>query len=237
MTAFEHNLALVQAVAQALGPLREQLVFVGGCAVGLLVTNVRAQPIRMTVDVDLVAEVTTLVEFHALEKQFVALGFSHDLAKDAPICRWRKAELVVDLMPSHEGVLGFYNRWYPLALVSAVRIQLPDLSHIQLIAAPAFIGTKIEAFKARGRGDFLSSHDLEDILTLVDGRDTLLAEINGAATELRQYLSATFSEWLLNQDFLQALPGHLPADSASQRRLGRLLNVLGAIARLATENA
>jgi hypothetical protein len=48
MTAFEHNLALVQAVAQALGPLREQLVFVGGCAVGLLVTNVRAQPFRMT---------------------------------------------------------------------------------------------------------------------------------------------------------------------------------------------
>jgi hypothetical protein len=78
------------------------------------------------------------------------------------------------------------------------------LSHIQLIAAPAFIGTKIEAFKARGRGDFLSSHDLEDILTLVDGRDTLLAEINAAPIALRQYLSTAFSEWLLNQDFLQA---------------------------------
>jgi hypothetical protein len=102
MAVFEHNLALVQSVAHALGSLREQLVFVGGCAVGLLVTNVRAQPIRMTVDVDLVAEVTTLIEFHALEKQFVALGFRHDLSKHAPICRWRKAELIVDLMPSHE---------------------------------------------------------------------------------------------------------------------------------------
>jgi predicted nucleotidyltransferase len=230
--AFEHNLALVQAVAHALGPLREQLVFVGGCAVGLLLTNVRANAIRMTVDVDLVAEVATLVEFHALEKQFVTLGFSHDLSKDAPICRWRKAELVVDLMPSH-GVLGFHNRWYPLVIGSAVRIQLPDLSHIQLIAAPTLIGTKIEAFKARGRGDFLSSHDLEDILTLVDGRETLYAQINEAPTELRRYISATFSEWLLNQDFLQALPGHLPADPASQRRLGRLLDVLRAIASAA----
>jgi predicted nucleotidyltransferase len=230
VTAFEHNLALVQAVAQALGSLREQLVFVGGCAVGLLVTNVRAQPIRMTIDVDLVAEVTTLIEFHALEKQFVLRGFSHDISKDAPICRWRKAELIVDLMPSHEGVLGFHNRWYPHVIESAVPIQLPDLSSIQLIAAPAFIGTKIEAFKARGGGDFLSSHDLEDILTVVDGRNTLPAEIKDAPTELREYLSATVREWLLNQDFLQALPGHLPADSASQRRLPRLLDVLRAIA-------
>lgn len=230
MAAFEHNLALVQAVARALGSLREELVFVGGCAVGLLLTHVRAQAVRMTVDVDLIAEVSTLVGFHELEKQFTARGFKHDLSIDAPICRWRNGDLIVDLMPSNEGVLGFHNRWYPHAIKSAARIQLPDLSHINLIAAPAFLGTKIEAFKVRGRGDFLSSHDLEDILTIVDGRDTLLAEINHAPAELRQYLAETFREWLLNQDFLQALPGHLPADFASQRRLGRLIEVLHAIA-------
>jgi len=64
MDSCKHNVALVQAVANALGPLREQLVFVGGCALGLLVTNVFAQPIRMTVDVGLIAEVSTLIEFH-----------------------------------------------------------------------------------------------------------------------------------------------------------------------------
>ena len=57
ITADERNLAILTTVASALGPLRESLVFVGGCATGLLVTNVRAQPIRMTDDVDLVAHV------------------------------------------------------------------------------------------------------------------------------------------------------------------------------------
>lgn len=33
------NLELLRAMALALGPLREQMVFVGGCATGLLLTN------------------------------------------------------------------------------------------------------------------------------------------------------------------------------------------------------
>lgn len=231
MAPFEHNIALIQAVAGALGTLREHLVFVGGCAVGLLVTNVRVQPIRITVDVDLIAEVNTLVAFHQLEKQFVARGFSHDQSANAPICRWRKGDLIVDLMPSSE-ILGFHNRWYALAIQSAVPIELPDLSHIRLISAPVFVGTKIEAFKARGHGDFLASHDLEDIITVLDGRHSVLEEIAVAPAELQEYLAATIGAWLANGNFLQALPGHLPADAASQRRLGRLLDVLRVVTGL-----
>ena len=33
------NLAKIELIAEALGPLREQLVFVGGCAVDLLLTD------------------------------------------------------------------------------------------------------------------------------------------------------------------------------------------------------
>ena len=75
--------SLRDAVAAALGSLRDAVVFVGGCATGLLVTNVRAQPIRMTDDVDLVAHVVSKHEFHALERQFEALGFTHDMRADA----------------------------------------------------------------------------------------------------------------------------------------------------------
>jgi len=42
------NLAILVAVAQALGDLCESLVFVGGCATGLLLTAQRAQSIRAT---------------------------------------------------------------------------------------------------------------------------------------------------------------------------------------------
>ena len=53
------NLAMVEIAAQGLGELCESLVFVGGCATGLLVTAVRAHDIRATEDVDVVARVAT----------------------------------------------------------------------------------------------------------------------------------------------------------------------------------
>lgn len=48
-----------------------------------------------------------------------------------------------------------------------MRATLPSGRGIHLIAPPAFIGTRLEAFNGRGRGDFLSSHDIEDIITIV----------------------------------------------------------------------
>lgn len=54
------NIDKVELVASALGPLRERVVFVGGCAVGLLITDAAASPVRVTFDVDLVASVSAL---------------------------------------------------------------------------------------------------------------------------------------------------------------------------------
>lgn len=41
------NLAKVELIAHVLGPLREQLVFVGGCAAGLLMTDPAATMARV----------------------------------------------------------------------------------------------------------------------------------------------------------------------------------------------
>lgn len=60
MRARYPNLAKLELVADALGVLREQLVFVGGCAVDLLLTDPAAAPTRITFDVDLVARVEAL---------------------------------------------------------------------------------------------------------------------------------------------------------------------------------
>jgi len=146
--AADPNRAILSLVAHALGDLCEELVFVGGCATGLLVTSVRAQTVRMTEDVDLVAQVTTAQEYHAMESRLASKGFKHDMSPDAPICRWRCQGIEVDLMPSGT-ILGFHNRWYPLALATAEQVTLEDGLTIRLIAAPVFVGTKLEAFKGR----------------------------------------------------------------------------------------
>lgn len=119
MNANDPNVAEVELIAQALGELRDQLVFVGGCAVGLLLTDPAAAAPRVTYDVDLIAEVAALRAYHRLEREFSRRGFERDMAADSPICRWRYQRLEVDLMPTDPGVLGFANRWYPLAVTRA----------------------------------------------------------------------------------------------------------------------
>lgn len=126
MNPADPNLQRVELVARALGDLCDELIFVGGCAAGMLCTSVQAPPPRATFDVDLVAEVTALAGYHALEARFTARGFVRDMAPDAPICRWRVGNVEVDLMPTDERVLGFSNRWYPIATATAMPMVLPS---------------------------------------------------------------------------------------------------------------
>ena len=61
------NLAILELVAHALGPVCDDVVFVGGCATGLLLTQARPDRIRITEDVDIVAQALTVHDYHAIE--------------------------------------------------------------------------------------------------------------------------------------------------------------------------
>jgi len=50
------NLGMVERIAAALGPLRERVVFVGGSATDLLITDPLAAAIRVTKDVDVIVD-------------------------------------------------------------------------------------------------------------------------------------------------------------------------------------
>lgn len=226
------NLFVLLPIVRALDDLCESLVFVGGCATGLLVTAQRAQTIRPTTDVDVVVQAVTHADYYAVERAVEARGFKHDQSDDAPICRWLFNGLVLDLMPSGPGILGFHNRWYPRVVQTATRITLPDGQVIRLITAPLFLATKFEAYRGRGRNDYLASHDLEDLLTVIDGRSELIDEIRQVDTELRRYIADEINKLLGEGAFLDALPGQLPSDSASQARLPELLRRLRSIAAL-----
>lgn len=225
------NLAILVPIAQALGDLCESLVFVGGCATGLLLTAQRAQAIRATQDVDVIVHAVSIADYHAMERAIESRGFKHDLSPEAPICRWVLDGVMLDLMPSEPGILEFHNRWYPLAVKTATRVSLPDGMEIPVIAAPLFVATKFEAFHGRGKSDYLASHDLEDLITVIDGRQELIVEIQNSGVELRHYLAAEMNKLLEENDFQLALPGHFPGDAASQARLPELLRRMRLIAQ------
>jgi hypothetical protein len=201
------NLPYLRHIAEALGELREQVVFVGGAVAGLLVTDPLADGVRATRDVDAVVNATRAT-FHRIEEAVAQRGFARDVNSDV-ICRWvhKASGVLFDLMPVQPEVLGFSNRWYPYAVETAKPMDLGDGVSIRLVSAVAFVATKLEAFAGRGGGDFLSSHDLEDVLNIVDGREELVDEMSAAPADLRQVVAAAFNQLLHNQDFANVLPG------------------------------
>jgi hypothetical protein len=215
------NLAQLIAAAEKLRPLLEQIVFVGGCVTGLLLTDPAAAPVRPTLDVDAIAAIGSYAEFIFLENRLRDLGFHQPHAEGAPICRWKSGDLLLDLMPTDPSILGFTNRWYSAALEYAQNLKIGEYE-IRLISAPYFLATKLEAFHRRGKDNF-SSHDLEDIVTVVDGRPELVDEVQSAPADLHGYLRDEFGALLSNRNFLEALSGHLLPDAASQQRTGLIL--------------
>ncbi|TAG26755.1 MAG: hypothetical protein EAZ37_07950 [Burkholderiales bacterium] len=227
------NVAMLELVALRLGAeLGERFTFVGGAVAGLLITDPANPAIRPTEDVDIVVEAVVLKEYHQVEKQLRARGFVQDMRPQAPICRWRMDGLTVDVMPSEEKVLGFANRWYPLGVRTAQALALPSGTSIRVLHAPVFIATKLEAFKDRGAGDYLFSHDFGDIASVVDGRESLLLECADVAPELKTYLSDSFAAMGQSRAFWDALPGHLPGDAISQERLPELEEKFRQLAQL-----
>lgn len=201
------NLPDLRRIAVALGDLCEQVVFVGGAVAGLLVTDPLADSVRATRDVDAVVN-TSRARFHEIEAQVAQRGFERDVRSDV-ICRWLHSAsgVAFDLMPVQPEVLGFTNRWYPYAVETAERVDLGEGARIRLVSAVAFVATKLEAFASRGHGDFLSSHDLEDVLNIVDGREELSGEIADAPIEVREAVAGIFRRLLSNADFVNVFPG------------------------------
>ena len=221
------NYEYLLLIADALGDLRDNVVFVGGSTAGLLLTDSAAEGIRATKDVDAIVEAATLRQYYELEARLPPLGFARDAESDV-ICRWRHAAtgVLFDLMPIDPAILGFSNRWYPEAARTAIRERLSDRVEIRRIAAPAFIATKLEAFVSRGRGNFLSSHDLEDVLTVVDGRPSVVDELRTASYELRQFVREAVGALISEPRFEDYLPGLLADSSRTNIVLDRLKSLI-----------
>ena len=189
--------------------LLPQVTFVGGSTTVLLVDEAAHFGIRKTDDVDVIIDVTTLVEYQRFSRRLRDLGFRED--KDGPICRWLVdtdiGTTTLDIMPVDEKILGFSNRWYKTAIKEASEVVLPAGTSIRLISPAYFLATKFEAFVGRGQGDYFS-HDLEDIVFVMENRTGMLDELMGCPRVLKGYL-AQQAETLLNDDFLNVLPGLL----------------------------
>lgn len=201
---------MLERAAQELAPFLGEVAFVGGATVALWITDQAAPEPRVTKDVDAVVEVATRAAWYRFEDRLRAHGLRNDESSRV-ICRWRAGgpgdELLIDLMPGDATILGFENQWQGPALEHASPLSLPSGQRIRAISPPYLIATKLEAWGGRGGGDHLRSHDLEDIITLVDGRAEIVDEIRDAPGDLRSYLTREIAILLEQPRFLDTVDG------------------------------
>jgi hypothetical protein len=126
------NAQILQLVDAALGNVANDVVYIGGCAAGLLVTDTGASPVRATLDVDILVQVAALSAY----------------------------------------------------------------------------------------GDYLARHNMEDIVVVVDGRDTIAEDIAAAANDIRMFLGLRFSTLLADSRLVEAVSAHFPPDAVSQAHKG-----------------
>ena len=188
---------------------------------------------RQTDDVDAIVEVVTRSQYTHLEARLRdEAKFRHDTSEGAPICRWLVDGLKVDIMPMRDTTGHFSDQWFEYALQTAAPRTLRSIT-IPSVTATCFIATKLAAFRDRGGGDYFGSHDLEDLLAIVDGRRSLIMELGAERDDVRCYVAEVIKSLMGRSAFIDALPGHLPPDSASQARLPILMERLQIISTMA----
>ncbi len=216
------NFALLLGMAQAMGSLCEQVVLVGGCATGLLLDDAGLMDVRPTEDVDAIVEVASLAAYHRLAEQLMQRGFKQTMADNTPPFRWYWNRMQLDLVPLDEKVLGFANPWYRAGYEEALTVELAAGLKVRHLSAPHFLATKFEAFKDRGQNDVYLSHDLEDIMTVMEGRSAVVREMAAADQAVRKHVGQSVAGLLDMPAFHNALPGLLSDPEREQTVKGRL---------------
>lgn len=207
----------------------------GGSIAELLITDPAAPSVRETDDVDVIAAIANYSEYQKWGNRLKALGFSEDTRADAPTCRWLTPDagigrLKLDVMPTAATSIGPTNPWYAIGLSTAIPITLTADLDVRILSGPSFLATKWAAFKSRGRDDVMMSWDVEDIIAVVAGRESLLSEIAVAPVDLRSFVAEQTRLFLERDEAEVAIEDALPDARLVPGLIARVRERLAAIA-------
>ena len=209
------NTTMLQTVANGLGELKNDMVFVGGAVAELYANDPAVFDIRPTLDVDCVIELSSRIEHARLEEDLRAKGFVNDISQGAPICRWVYKNVKVDVMPTDSTILGFSNIWYVEGIENKIIKTLPDGTEIFVFPHEYYLAVKFEAYKDRGGNDIRQSHDFEDIIYILDNCPDILDNIANANPSVKTYLVEEYQNLLENDNLTEGIECALPYGSDS----------------------
>lgn len=216
----KQNLVRIKSVYHALEELAKDVVFTGGATVALYAERPYIDS-RPTDDVDILVELLYHKEYAILENKLRQKGFAND-TESGVLCRFKIQGIIVDVIPTSDAVLGFSNRWYPQAFGDAKQIMIDETVSVKIFGAAYFLATKLEAFKSRGRNDGRTSTDFEDIVFLLNKRNSIWTELEESSIELKTYLKESLSNLLHEKYIDEWISCHL--DFGEQSRINFILH-------------
>ena len=223
------SLDSVAIVAKKLGPLNEKVVYVGGAVAELYIDDQGGTEVRETEDVDCVVNVVTQTELAIFHDKLRKQGFSED-SDSKVICRWKIGDIKVDVMSQHDSSFGPSNKWYQEGMSILEQRVIASGVKISVFPLPVFLATKFEAHFSRGGKDLRSdSHDLEDIVIVLDGSLDPMPKIKAASSEVKKFLSQSIRKLQKNSTYGEMVDSLL---REGPKRVERVRNLLAEIASL-----
>lgn len=129
------NRAATVKIAEALGDLNKEVVYVGGAMVSLYIDDPAAEDIRPTKDIDLTFQLATFAKLEQLRETLISKGFTQN-AEDTVNCRFRYEDVKVDVMSTNIGWAPS-NPWFAKGFEKAISITLDDVT-IKVLPLPYF---------------------------------------------------------------------------------------------------
>lgn len=212
---------MVNICARGLKDKLEEVVFVGGSVMELYINDPAVNKPRATVDVDVVVEIVTRVKYNFFENELRNLGFVNDI--DGHIGRFSFEGVQIDVIATNPDVAGFTNIWYEKGYKSNFKVDL-GVYKIKIFPLEYYIASKFEAYKSRGTGSPISSHDLEDIIYLFDGIEAIEECLKNSEKVVKEYLRKEIETLLLIPNIKEIVTGHLGFGSFEDRT-NRILSI------------
>ncbi|MBF0446137.1 MAG: hypothetical protein HQL68_11165 [Magnetococcales bacterium] len=221
MSEYLHNINRINTIAKHLRGLLEEVVFLGGACIQFYLDDPELTPVRETKDIDGVFKVITKSEVMLLANKLRQLGFK-EVSDSKNIYRWTKNKIIFDAVPQSEyDPFLEKNPWFNGFLTHSQEQDLIDYK-IKILKLPYFIITKLDAHADRGKSDYLSSHDFEDIITIIEGRSDY-SEFKVLPDEGKKYVCAQLNEIIQDPKFEPLLPGLITPEVSTQAQMVTLV--------------
>ena len=117
------DLETIKIMTKELSSLHQEIAFLGGSTISLFITEPDRVKIRETLDVDCVVEVGHRQDYEKIAQKLRKIGFSKDI-ESRVICRFKKGDLTLDVMPTDPQILGFTNIWYKEGFEKAIELKV-----------------------------------------------------------------------------------------------------------------